>query len=98
MDDDLRTQILSMLRMTDIRRHEQDAVLARIRDVANSRLARLVPYLLTEPQLLALQAHGSTNVVQWVVRHVPHYTEVVRAIILDVADEAADINRVHAIA
>ena len=98
MNQSLRSQVLTVLDMTADTPAEQDAVLGRIGAVADSRLARLVPQLLSTTQLAELANHRQDDSIRWAARHIPRYVQLVRAVVLDVADEVADINRVHAVA
>lgn len=92
MDEQLRAQVLEKLGMTNGTQEQQDAVLYSVEVVANQRIALVVPELLSKEQLDEVEAkrgrgESEDQIADWIESQVPQYTEMVKATILDVADE-----------
>lgn len=95
-DDQLRKSVLTTLGMTDATKDEQDEALYRVESIAQKRLALAIPEMLTDEQQAQVDEMESagkdqTEIMDWVQSQLPEYDEMIRAIIEDVADEAAEI-------
>jgi hypothetical protein len=95
-DDELRQNILQILNMTDASKEIQDEALYRVESIANKRLARAIPDMLSEEQLKHVESmydsgKNDDDIVDWVHGQLPEFDEMLNAVILDVADEAASI-------
>ncbi len=90
----LRSQVLATLGMSNESPEEQDNFLYQVESIAQQRMARVVPELLTRTQLSqagAMKENGASDeaIIAWVERHIPAYNELLQALSLDVAEEAA---------
>lgn len=91
-NDAFTQQLIDKLKIQDLPAENQQALLDKIETAANLRFANSLTELLTEDQLAEaekLQAAGKTDeqVVEWIQTQLPNYDEILRAIILDLADE-----------
>ncbi|HEV2403202.1 MAG TPA: hypothetical protein VGS08_03295 [Candidatus Saccharimonadales bacterium] len=94
MKDNLRGSVLKAVGLINASKEDQDATLYRIEQVARKRFALALPELLTDKQLEhvdSMYKAGDEEVVvmQWIEGQIPQYEEAMSAIILDVAEEAA---------
>lgn len=94
MDSELRAQIVAVMQVEHEAAAVQDMLIDQVASVAERRLAVSVLQLLSDEQLEAmstLEEQGATDeqVVNWLVRNVSNYSELVRSTVLDVAREAA---------
>jgi hypothetical protein len=93
-DNDLRTQVLSILGLTDSAADIQEEALAKVTAIAEARIARLIPNMLTQEQLQQIEDMRSAGkneeeITAWVEQNIPDYPGMIQAALLDVADEAA---------
>lgn len=93
-DNDLRAQVLSILGLTDSAADIQEEALAKVTAIAEARIARLIPDMLTQEQLQQIEDMRSAGkneeeITAWVEQNIPDYPAMIQAALLDVADEAA---------
>ena len=93
-DEELRAKVLATLGLADRPKAEQDTFLYRVESIAQQRMGQAIPELLTPEQLQQvdlMQRRGDDMdaILDWVEAQVPHYQELIRALILDVAEESA---------
>jgi hypothetical protein len=90
MDESLHNQIVALLNLGDASHEEQEAAIGAVMVIAESRVARLVPELLSEVQLEEFEALTAArmDVASWLSEQVPYHTQLLNAAILDVVEEA----------
>lgn len=93
-DDELKAKVLATLGMSDASKSEQDEALYRVESIAQKRLALALPELLSDEQLAYVESMRSSGqspeaISQWIEGQLPDYDKMIRAIIQDVAEEAA---------
>ncbi len=94
MKKDFKQEVIQVLGITSLPEAEQDTILAKVELIANTRLATALPELLSDDvykQVETRRAAGEdeTTILDWVEDQIPHYDEMIRAMILDVADEVS---------
>jgi hypothetical protein len=92
MKNDLKQQIIELLKLGDMEPEQQDVIIAKIEVLANHRLATALPELLSNEQYEqadAMRKSGKSDdeVIAWVESQVPNYPEIMQALIMDIADE-----------
>ena len=93
-DDELQAQILEILDMKDVPKDIQQEAIYRVESIANERLARAIPEMLTEEQgkhveTMYEEKKNDDEIIQWVQDQLPEFDDMVAAVILDVATEVA---------
>ncbi len=93
-DEEFKDQVIEILDIKDLPTQEQDEMLGRIELLANTKVATALPELLSNTQyeeIEKMRANNKTDdeILDWVESNIPNYTEVVRTIILDIAQDLA---------
>lgn len=94
-NDELKDQVLEILGMKNVPEDMQQEALYRVESIANKRLALAIPDLLSEEQQQHVnnmydEEKSDDEIVEWVYHQIPEFDDVMRAVMLDVADEVAD--------
>ncbi|QQS20243.1 hypothetical protein IPL85_02220 [Candidatus Saccharibacteria bacterium] len=92
---DFKHKLVEALGVGDLPEQDQDIILAKVELLANTRLATALPELLddkTYEQVEAMQAKGQAedDILDWVEKQIPHYEEMMQAMMLDIADEMTE--------
>ncbi len=91
-DEALRNEVLQKLGLTGASQETQDAALYKIEQIANRRIALVIPELLTPEQTEAVEQKRKAGedddaVIDWVVAQIPQFDDLLKASILDVVDD-----------
>lgn len=91
-NDAFTQQLIDKLKIQDLPPESQQTILDKVETAANLRFANSLTALLSEEQLAEaekLQESGKTDdeVFAWVVQQLPNIDDMMRAIMLDIADE-----------
>ena len=95
-DDDLQVHVLAILGMTDATKDTQDEAILHVRSIARKRLASYTFPTLPKAQAKEIQAipdgpASAEMMTDLIVRMVPDSDARIRALMLEVAEEAGSI-------
>ena len=93
IDQSAQAQVLQVLGLADAGAADQASAMQDVLYIAEQRMARLVPELLSQAQLAAIErlynaGVDDSYVIGWVRAQLPDYDELAAAMVLDVAEEA----------
>jgi hypothetical protein len=91
-DNDFRAQLIKALKLEDSNPAVQEDLLAKAEQLANLRIANALPEILSKEQLehvdkLRKEGKSESDILGWIEEQIPHFTEMMQALLLDIADE-----------
>lgn len=91
-NDAFTQQLIDKLKIQDLPPQNQQALLDKIEQAANMRFANSITELLTDEQLKEVERMEASKasadeVVEWVQQQLPNYDDMLRAIMMDIAEE-----------